>query len=39
MIIDADIYALFADYVADIDSVPFAHDNQWVGDQTPEVPR
>lgn len=24
---------------ADIDSEPFAHDNQWVGDQTPEVPR
>ncbi len=24
---------------ADIDSVPFAHADQWVGDQTPEAPR
>lgn len=34
-----DVTALFADYVADIDSVPFEHERQWVGDQTPEVPR
>lgn len=36
---DADMIALFDTYRADIDSEPFAHDNLWVGDQTPEVPR
>lgn len=31
--------AMFAAWRADIDSVPFTHDNHWVGDQTTEVPR
>lgn len=36
---EADVIALFDQWREEIDSVPFAHDNQWVGDQTPEVPR
>jgi len=35
----AELLALFAAMRADVDSEPFAHDNLWVGDQTPEVPR
>jgi hypothetical protein len=34
-----ELMELFAAMRADNDAEPFAHDNQWVGDQTTEVPR